>query len=227
MHAPQPVEVPRWREKQQLAEEKTALGFYFSGHPFNAVKGEVGRFVRRTLDKLEPSRELQLLAGLVTATRTKLTARGKMAFVTLDDGTEPQEVAVYNEVLETEKGKLREDEVLIIEGKVSKDDFAGEGKVRVTAERIMTLADARGRFARELRLSLNGLVSNDRGAAQRLKTLLAAYAPGACPVRIAYRNGEAQCELALGDSARVRLEDDLLTALGEWLSAESVEIRYQ
>ncbi|MFO1345494.1 MAG: DNA polymerase III subunit alpha [Rhodocyclaceae bacterium] len=227
VHAPQPVEVPRWREKQQLAEEKTALGFYFSGHPFNAVKGEVGRFVRRTLDKLEPSRELQLLAGLVTATRTKLTARGKMAFVTLDDGTEPQEVAVYNEVLETEKGKLREDEVLIIEGKVSKDDFAGEGKVRVTAERIMTLADARGRFARELRLSLNGLVSNDRGAAQRLKTLLAAYAPGACPVRIAYRNGEAQCELALGDSARVRLEDDLLTALGEWLSAESVEIRYQ
>ena len=104
MHAPQPVEVPRWREKQQLAEEKTALGFYFSGHPFNAVRGEVGRFVRRTLiDKLEPSRELQLLAGLVTATRTKLTARGKMAFVTLDDGTEPQEVAVYNEVLETEK----------------------------------------------------------------------------------------------------------------------------
>ncbi|HNJ76044.1 MAG TPA: OB-fold nucleic acid binding domain-containing protein, partial [Azospira sp.] len=227
VHAPQPVEVPRWREKQQLAEEKTALGFYFSGHPFNAVKGEVGRFVRRTLDKLEPSRELQLLAGLVTATRTKLTARGKMAFVTLDDGTEPQEVAVYNEVLETEKGKLREDEVLIIEGKVSKDDFAGEGKVRVTAERIMTLADARGRFARELRLSLNGRVSNDRGTAQRLKTLLAAYAPGACPVRIAYRNGEAQCELALGDSARVRLEDDLLTALGEWLSAESVEIRYQ
>ena len=103
----------------------------------------------------------------------------------------------------------------------------GEGKVRVTAERIMTLADARGRFARELRLSLNGQVSNDRGAAQRLKTLLAAYAPGACPVRIAYRNGEAQCELALGDSARVRLEDDLLAALGEWLSAESVEIRYQ
>ena len=37
---------------------------YHLGHPFNAVKGEVGRFVRRTLDKLEPSRELQLLAGL-------------------------------------------------------------------------------------------------------------------------------------------------------------------
>ena len=226
-HAPQRVEVPRWNEKQQLTEEKTALGFFFSGHPYNAVRGEVSRFVRRSLDRLEPQRDLQLLAGLVTATRTKITGRGKMAFVTLDDGTTPQEVAVYAEVLETERGKIREDEVLIVEGKVSKDDFAGEGKVRVTAERILTLAEARGRFARELRLSLNGQVSKDRSAAQRLKTLLAAYTPGACPVRISYRNDEAQCELSLGDSARVRLEDDLLLALGEWLSSEAVEIRYQ
>ena len=81
--------------------------------------------------------------------------------------------------------------------------------------------------ARELRLSPErpGQQRPRRSAAAQ--DLLAAYAPGACPVRIAYRNGEAQCELALGDSARVRLEDDLLTALGEWLSAESVEIRYQ
>jgi DNA polymerase-3 subunit alpha len=70
-------------------------------------------------------------------------------------------------------------------------------------------------------------VSSDRNAAQRLKSLLSAYAPGACPVRISYRNGEAQCELNLGDSARVRLEDELLAALGEWLSSEAVEIRYQ
>ncbi|MFA7291977.1 MAG: DNA polymerase III subunit alpha [Rhodocyclaceae bacterium] len=226
-HAPQYVEVRRWSEKQQLTEEKTALGFFFSGHPYNAVRAEVRRFARRSLDKLEPARDLQLLSGLVTATRTKITGRGKMAFVTLDDGTATQEVAIYAEVLDAERGKIREDEVLIIEGKVSKDDFAGEGKVRVTAERILTLADARGRFARELRLSLNGQVSSDRTAAQRLKTLLAAYTPGACPVRISYRNGEAQCELSLGDSARVRLEDELLTALGEWLSAEAVEIRYQ
>ncbi|MDX9707744.1 MAG: OB-fold nucleic acid binding domain-containing protein, partial [Azospira sp.] len=160
------------------------------------------------------------------ATRTKLTTRGKMAFVTLDDGSAQQEIAVYNEVLEAEKGKIREDEVLIVEGKVSKDDFAGEGKVRVTAERIMTLAEARGRFARELRLSLNGQVSRDGAAAQRLKALLSAYTPGACPVRLAYRNDEAQCELTFGDSARVRLEDELLAALGEWLSAEAVEVRY-
>ena len=145
VHAPQRWEVPRWREKQQLAEERQRSASCFSGHPFNAVKGaRSGVSYGGRSTSSNPRARLQLLAGLVTATRTKLTARGKMAFVTLDDGTEPQEVAVSTRCSETEKGKLREDEVLIIEGKVSKDDFDGD-KVRVTAERIMTLADARSR----------------------------------------------------------------------------------
>jgi DNA polymerase-3 subunit alpha len=28
----------RWSERQQLNEEKLALGFYFSGHPFHGVR---------------------------------------------------------------------------------------------------------------------------------------------------------------------------------------------
>ena len=117
--------------------------------------------------------------------------------------------------------------MLIIEGKVQRDDFAGEGKVRVVAERLLTLAEARGRFARHLRLSLNGQASaNPQAAAQRLRTVLAPYTPGNCPVRIAYRSDHAACELALGDANRVRLEDELLNALGEWLKSENVCVDY-
>ena len=56
--------------------------------------------------------------------------------------------------------------------------------------------------------------------------MLAPYMPGNCPVRLSYRNAEAVCELALGDNNRVRLEDELLTVLGEWLSSENVSINY-
>ena len=227
-HKPQYVEVPRWKERQKLAEEKLALGFFFSGHPFNEVKQEVSRFARKPLSSLEPRKEPQMLAGLVVGVRTKITSRGKMAFVQLDDGSTSLEVSVFNETFDAEREKIREDEVLIVEGKVQRDDFAGEGKVRVVAERLLTLAEARGRFARHLRLSLNGLASgaNARNAAQRLQALLAPYTPGNCPVRLAYRNAEATCELALGDSCRVRLEDDLLAALGDWLSSENVKVDY-
>ena len=229
-HGPQYIEVPRWKEREQLAEEKTALGFFFSGHPFSAVKAEVSRFVRTTLAQLQPRKEPQFMAGLVLGIRVKLTGRGKVAFVTLDDGTAQQEVAVYSEVLDAERDKLREDEVLIVEGKVSKDDFAGEGKVRVSVERLLTIPEARGRFARHLRLTLSGDPAAKPGAkqavAQRLRELLAPFSPGNCPVRIVYSNGVARCELQLGDGYRVRLEDDLLGVLGDWLGAERVRIEY-
>jgi DNA polymerase-3 subunit alpha len=227
-HGPRYVEVPRWKEKQRLTEEKLALGFFFSGHPFHGVKAEVARFARKPLAALEARKEPQFLAGLVIGVRTKFTSRGKMAFVQIDDGTTTLEVSVFNELFEAERAKIKEDEVLIIEGKVQRDDFAGEGKVRVIAERLLTLAEARGRFARHLRLSLNGQASGPNGpaAVQRLRTLLSPYTPGNCPVRLSYRNAEAACELTLGDGARVRLEDDLLASLGEWLSSDNVSVDY-
>ena len=227
-HGPQYCEVPRWKERQQLAEEKLALGFFFSGHPFSGFKVEVSRFVRKPLAKLEPRKEPQLLAGLVVGVRSKITSRGKMAFVQIDDGSSQLEVSVFNEVFEAERSKIKVDEVLIIEGKVQRDDFAGEGKVRVIAERLLTLAEARGRFARHLHLSLNGQASgaNAKAAAQRLRAILAPYTPGNCPVRLSYRNDDAVCELTLGDSNRVRLEDDLLCALSDWLSSENVRVQY-
>ena len=227
-HGPQYVDVPRWKEKQKLTEEKLALGFFFSGHPFHGVKAEVSRFARKPLASLEARKEPQFLAGLVVGVRTKFTSRGKMAFVQIDDGTTTIEVSVFNELFEAERAKIKEDEVLIIEGKVQRDDFAGEGKVRVIAERMLTLAEARGRFAKHLRLSLNGQVSgaNAPGAVQRLRSLLAPYTPGNCPIRLSYRNADATCELTLGDNARVRLEDELLVALGEWLNCDNVSVDY-
>jgi DNA polymerase-3 subunit alpha len=227
-HAPQYREVPRWKERQQLGEEKLALGFFFSGHPFHGFQAEVSRFARKPLAALQARKEPQLLAGLVVGVRTKFTARGKMAFVQIDDGTTSIEVSVFNELFEDERAKIKDDEVLIIEGKVQRDDFAGEGKVRVIAERLLTLAEARGRFARHLRLSLNGQASgaSAQAAVQRLRALLAPYTPGNCPVRVAYRNADAVCELTLGENNRVRLEDELLAALGDWLSSENVSIDY-
>lgn len=227
-HGPKYREVSRWKERTRLGEEKLALGYFFSGHPFHAYQAEVSRFARKPLAALKAGKEPQLLAGLVVGVRTKITSRGKMAFVQLDDGTTSLEVSVFNEIFEAERAKIKDDEVLIIEGKVQRDDFAGEGKVRVIADRLLTLAEARGRFARHLRLSLNGQASgpNARAAVQRLHTLLVPFTPGNCPVRLAYRNADAVCELSLGETSRVRLEDDLLTALGDWLSSDNVNVEY-
>ncbi len=218
-HAPQYIPVPPWGEREQLMQEKTALGFFFSGHPYNTRKQELSRFVRRSLKQIEPSREPTLLAGIVVGVRTQMTRRGKMLLVQIDDGTAMVEVSVFNELFEAERAKIVTDEVLIVEGKVSYDDFSGGN--RVTAEKLMTVGEARARFARHLLLRMNG--GSD---AHKLKSLLTPFAPGPAQVRVSYRNETAECEIVLGDAVRVRLDDTLLDALNGWLQSENVEIVY-
>ncbi|WP_428825740.1 DNA polymerase III subunit alpha [Azonexus sp. IMCC34842] len=218
-HAPQYVTVKRWDEKEQLMQEKTALGFFFSGHPYNTCKKELSRFVRRPLNQLQPSKELTTLAGVVVGVRTQMTRRGKMLFVQLDDGTGMIEVTVFNELFEAERAKIVTDEVLVIEGKVRFDEFSGSNSV--TADKLMTLGEARARFARYLLLKMNG-----NSDARKLKSLLTPFAPGPAAVRIRYRNETAECEIVLGEAARVRLDDALLEALNGWLQPENVEVVY-
>ena len=221
----QTVAAPPWSERERLLNEKQALGFFLSGHPYNEIRAELSAFIRRPLASLEPQKEPLLLAGIVTATRTQMTRRGKMIVVTLDDGTAQVEMTVFNELYEAERAKIREDEPLIVEGKVSRDDFSGG--LRINADRLLTLAEARGRFAKALRLALNGKVGLGDTATEKLRLLLAPYRNGPCPVRVRYRNTQAECELPLGESWRVRLEDDLLSGLQQWLEAENVEVVYQ
>src|SRR5574338_363865 len=216
-----------WSEKERLKEEKVAIGFFLSGHPFNAYRDEVRRFVRRALDKLEPAKEPALLAGVVMEVRTKITSRGKMAFVLLDDGSQPREVSIFSEIYDAERTKIAVDEVLVIEGKVSNDEFSGG--LRIVADRLLTLGEARTRFARALQLRLNGEVGQAGGprqAAERLEALLAPYRQGSCPIRVRYRNGQAEADFPLGDAWRVRLDDSLLEGLREWLPGDGVEVVY-
>ena len=81
------VEIKPWNDAVKLAEEKLAIGFYLSGHPFAAHAKEIRGFIKTPLSRLSPRKEPQLLAGFVTGIRVKVGNRGKMAFVQLDDGS--------------------------------------------------------------------------------------------------------------------------------------------
>mgnify|MGYP001208023518 CR=1 FL=1 len=218
-HAPQCIPAPPWGEREQLMQEKSALGFFVSGHPYNAWRKELSHFVRRSLKQIEPSREPTLLAGIVVGVRPQMTRRGKMLLVQIDDGTATVEVTVFSDLFDAERAKIVTDEVLVVEGKVSHDDFSNGN--RIVAEKLMTVGEARARFARHLLLRLNG--GSD---AHKLKSLLTPFAPGQAQVRVNYRNEKAECEIVLGDAVRVRLDDTLLDALNGWLQSENVEIVY-
>jgi DNA polymerase-3 subunit alpha len=69
---------------------------------------------------------------------------------------------------------------------------------------------------------------SDAASAAHLHSLLTPFraGAGACPVRIFFRNGEAEAELTLPESWRVRLEDELFAQLRCWLQPENVRVIY-
>lgn len=235
------INVPPWPEKEQLKNEKMALGFYLSGHPFNAYTEELKHFVRTRLDRLTPQREPQLVAGIVYAVRTQVTRRGRMGIIVLDDGSTQVELVVYSELFESIRGWLKEDQLLVAEVKVSNrggDDEYGAG-LRITAELLYDLESARSRYAKRVELHCNGL-SN----AIRLKELLAPHRHNAnsarvgpsdnpkggniwsCPVLVVYRNHDAVCKLELGDTWRINPKDNLLQSLAAHFKTENVKVIY-
>ncbi len=225
---------PRWSERQRLIEEKAALGFFFSAHPFDIVRAEVRPMCATPIGRLEASRDVTLVAGIVTDVRTQMTRRGKMAFVTLDDGEGRIEAAVFSEMFDAQRHKLRMDELLLVEGKVSRDEFRDALKLGV--DRLMTFNEARAQWAKALWLDLRGLDLRTLGGVRRIYDLLQPFAQLAeasattvrgCPVSLTYSNGLAEAVLEVGDSLRVRPDTDLLDALRSLLGSERVRLDYQ
>ena len=213
------VDRPLWSESQRLLEEKQALGFYLSGHPFSGYAREVAPLVRTSLAGLTPQNQNVTVAGVVNALRMQQSRRGRMAIVQLDDGTARVEVTVYNELFEASRNLLKEDQLLVVEGRPQSDEFTGG--IRIAADKVYDLPAARGRFARCMRLVCNG-----QSGGARLRELLSPYKQGTCPVSIVFSNDGAQCRIDLGDEWRVKLDDDLIRSLGAWLRPENVQILY-
>jgi DNA polymerase-3 subunit alpha len=245
--APQWLPAPPWDERRRLQEEKVALGFYLSGHLFRGHEAEVRRFVKTKLADLPRIAESSfgavpvVVAGVVTSLQVGMTRRGKMVRLGLDDASACVEIAIFSELYESARALLKEDELLVVHGKVAKDDYSGGW--RIGAERVLDLTRARQEHARMLLLRMNG---GSDGA--RLRALLEPYrakahevpnggvfsaedddepiAPRGCPIEVHYHNGSARCAVRLGDAWRVRPEETLLVQLREWLSPEGVELRY-
>ncbi|NLZ11569.1 MAG: DNA polymerase III subunit alpha [Alcaligenaceae bacterium] len=219
------AKVPPWDLQTRLTQEKLALGFFFSAHLFDAWRDEVRRFAPTPLARLEPSRSLQWFAGVLSSLRTIMTRRGKMLYAVLDDGSSQIEVAIFNELYEQHRLRLKEDHLVIIQGKVSNDDYSGG--LRVSAESIFDLQLARESRARALRITLAEPVDT-----QRLQQVLAPYrAIGisdgkGVAVEIDLHKAPFMCRLRLGDDWRVRMADPLLEALADWVSPDHVEITY-
>jgi len=151
---PDLVDTLPWGVKERLSQEKTAIGFYLSGHLFDEVALEVRRFAKRPIEEVADTREPQLLAGIIGDFRVINGQRGKLALFKLDDKSGMIEARASEELINSHKHLLKDDELIIAMGKAQPDRFSGG--MQFTINQIWDLEQARCKFGKYLRVAVNG-----------------------------------------------------------------------
>jgi DNA polymerase-3 subunit alpha len=209
------VQARPWSERERLANEKLALGYYFSGHLFAEYEAEARRLAPTRLADVKQARESIRLAGVIVSARTQNSRRGRMGVIVLDDGSAQLELMIFSELFDRRRALLKEDSLVFVTGRVREFD----GRLTVNVDDVTDLADARARAQAALRIEMEGAPD-----VARLRTLLQPYrvpsanghpgsGPGGCRVVVCYRNDVGRADLALPEEWRVRPDDALLDDL--------------
>ncbi len=217
------VEAVPFGVKARLVHEKTAIGFYLSGHLFDEVETEVRQFAKRRIDDLIDSREQQLLAAIVGDLRVINGNRGKLIIFKLDDKTDVLEASVDEAVYNANRNLLKDDELVIVQGTLQGASERFGRRFKVT--QVWDLETARCKFGKYLRVAVNGTAPDISRMVRDFPPRKEMSEQGellrGLPVRLSLRrhsDGEglgAAAELQLGDAARFYPTD---AALASWMA---------
>jgi DNA polymerase-3 subunit alpha len=203
-----------WGVKAQLGFEKTAIGFYLSGHLFDEVEREVRQFAKRRIADLVDSREPQLLAAIVTDLRVVNGQRGKIVIFKLDDKSMAVEATVDEALYNANRHLFKDDELVVVQGLLQPDRFSGGSRFKVG--QVWDLESARCRFGKYLHLAVNG---SDPDIARLVREFPARRQPSedgervqGLPLRLSVFREGASAELQLGDAARIFPSDAALAS---------------
>jgi DNA polymerase-3 subunit alpha len=226
---PPMVAAEPWSIKERLLLEKTAIGFYLSGHLFEQSEAEVRRFCKRRVADLVDSREPQVLAGIVSELRFVNGQRGRVAIFKLDDKSETIEAVANEELIEASKEILKEDELLVVSGKVQPDRFSGG--LRLNINQIWDLPAARARFGRYLSMAVNGGVPPladlvKTWPARREETDQGELVQGLA-LRLSITRPTACAEVDLGDASRFWPTDEALARCKALAQDGKAAIQYE
>ncbi|WP_373100927.1 MULTISPECIES: DNA polymerase III subunit alpha [Pasteurellaceae] len=218
---------PRWTEKQILDGERETLGLYLSSHPISRYLKELSHYSSNRLKDLVPNYrgQISMASGLIVNARFAVTKKGnRLGIATLDDRSGRLDITLFADALERFGDKLQKDSVVIVSGQVSFDDFS-QG-LKMSVRELMTLDEARSRYAKSLALSL----SQEQITApfmKKFKQTLTPYSGGSLPLHIYYQSPQGRALLRFGVQWSVNPTDDLLAALVDMLGESAVELEFE
>ncbi|HLM48360.1 MAG TPA: DNA polymerase III subunit alpha, partial [Myxococcaceae bacterium] len=239
------VQVEEWAEKERLALEKEAIGFYVSGHPLHAYDKELKRYARPITAVARARKDEKItIAGIVAALRERPTKTGKrMAWVTLEDLSGSIELVCFpgKDGTRNVMGKdgkwtksgpkpgfehweplLKSDDPILVTGTVQLNQRDEDTPVaELIVEDIQSLKAVREKRTKRLELRLPvDLATEERMA--KLAELVKQYA-GATPVAVSLLFTNEAEALIGSTSLKVQVNDDLILAVERLFGMKVVE----
>jgi DNA polymerase-3 subunit alpha len=224
-----------WSERDRLAKEKEALGFYITGHPLAPYADDVKRYATHTCASLANARgyEKVAVAGIVQGWRERLTKTGKkIAFASLEDLTGARDLVIYDDIIQKYEPLLKGDEPVLVRGMVrlaekfgaeANQQDASEPSPEIKVDEVSKLADVRAAKATRVELKLSAEQATSERLAE-LKALFGKY-PGSCSASLSIvLPGTAETRIAL-KGTRVAPSDDLLAAVDRLFGGKVAQVR--
>jgi DNA polymerase-3 subunit alpha len=238
--------VAEWSEKERLAYEKEAIGFYVSGHPLHQYEKELRRYAR-TCASVQRARkdDKTTVAGIVAQLRERPTKTGKrMAWVTLEDLSGSVELVCFpgkdgNKPMMDRNGKwakgspkpgfehweglLKSDDPILVTGTVQFNTRDEENAVaELIVENIQSLKEVREKRARRVEIR----AAHDLFTEERLARLLdlARKNEGALPLGVSMIfPGEAEVIVG-GMKIKVDPTDEFIHQVEQLFGQKVVEV---
>jgi DNA polymerase III subunit alpha len=225
--------VDPWNTRELLSRERSALGFYVSGHPLDAYGTEVKRFCTTDISGLAnlPAEARVEVAGLVEGYRERPTKAGsKMAFFVFEDAADRVEVIVRPKFLEASRDILKSGEPVMVQGQVQFEgerSAGGEDSEDVPLTTKLLLLDVQpaanwfANKAKAVRVSLEVDGIADQMLLTLKRTLLGH--PGNTPVQLELRGPDFKVSLK-GEGLYVMPSDLLMTQLERQFGRKVAEL---
>ena len=117
---------PEYSHTELLQQEKEVSGLYLSGHPLDAYREQSARFASHAIKALTgedahvlDNSHVRIVCTIVKNRMMTTKSNTMMAFTSVEDLTGTMEVIVFPRVLDTFRDSIKENAVVVIEGRLS------------------------------------------------------------------------------------------------------------
>ena len=146
--APAAMDIPKKEEfprAELMAMEKETTGIYLSGHPMDDYRGYLKNtsvvpiFALKGEDSQYKDEQIVSIAGIVQTVKLKMTRNNtQMAYVTIEDDTASMELILFSNVIGEYGGYVRENEPVVVTGKLSARD---DKEPQIVVNRVRPMSD--------------------------------------------------------------------------------------